>query len=49
MRKDIENVLLMIGIEQYSPLANFDTMYFKIMIEKSKVFSLNSFNFEYLL
>ena len=35
-KKDIENVLLMIGIDQYYPLANFETNYFKIMIEKSK-------------
>lgn len=26
----------MIGIEQYTPLANFETTYFHIMVEKSK-------------
>lgn len=36
MKLDIENVLLMIGVEQYCPLANFETTYFHIMVEKSK-------------
>lgn len=36
IKTDIENVLLVVGVEQYNPLMNFETCNFKIMIEKSK-------------
>jgi len=34
---DVENVLIVVGIEQYNPLSKFEATHFRVIVERAKV------------